>query len=96
MQGNDRTKTTPDIEEDTNRGRLESKPRERSSVTWAIHATEQLDTTLDQSIIILSDLSGLLAQSGPDDELTEEFNKALTRSGKHLVQIMFGIRRSRT
>ena len=74
MEGNDRTKTTPDIE-DTNRARL--KTNEEKGQALLGRFIQQSNQNKERKHI-LNDLNRTLAQSGPDDELTEEeFNEAL-------------------
>ena len=70
MEGNDRTKTTPDIE-DTNRARLKTKEEKDQSLLGRFiqHSNQN---NLEERKHILNDLNRTLAQSGPDDELTDE------------------------
>ena len=64
--------------EDTNRARLKTNEALHG---WFIQQSNQ--NNLEKRKHVLSDLNRTLAQSGPDDELTEEeFNKALRRSRK--------------
>ena len=74
MEGNDRTKTTPDIE-DTNRARLKTNEEKGQALPGRFIQQSNQNTERKH---ILNDLSRTLAQSGPDDELTDEkFNEAL-------------------
>ena len=66
MEGNDRTKTTPDIE-DTNRARL--KTNEEKGQALLGRFIQQSNQNKERKHI-LNDLNRTLAQSGPDDELT--------------------------
>ena len=74
MEGNDRTKTAPDTE-DTNKARL--KTNEEKSQALLGRFIQQSNQNKERKHI-LNDLNRTLAQSSPDDELTEEeFNEAL-------------------
>ena len=74
MEGNDRTKTAPDTE-DTNKARL--KTNEEKGEALLGRFIQQSNQNKERKHI-LNDLNRTLAQSSPDDELTEEeFNEAL-------------------
>ena len=74
MEGNDRTKTAPDTE-DTNKARL--KTNEEKGQALLGRFIQQSNQNKERKHI-LNDLNRTLAQSSPDDELTEEeFNEAL-------------------
>ena len=73
MEGNDRTKTAPDTE-DTNKARL--KTNEEKGQALLGRFIQQSNQNKERKHI-LNDLNRTLAQSSPDDELTEEeFNEA--------------------
>ena len=83
MEGNDHTKTTPDLE-DTNRARLETN-EEKGQALLGRFIPQSNQNRKKKRKHVPTDLNRTVAQSGPDDELTEEeFNEALRRSGKDI------------
>ena len=82
-------------------GKAKDQRRERSSCTWAIHRTEQPKQLRGKEACTewSQQICRTRAQSGPDNELTEEeFNETLGRSGKDTAPgpDRFDIRTSRT
>ena len=70
MEGNGRTKTTPDLE-DTNRAKLKTNEEKGQALLERFMQLSN-QNNLDERKHVLNDLNRALAQSGPDDKLTEE------------------------
>ena len=70
MEGNGRTKTTPDLE-NTNKAMLKTN-EEKGQALLGRFIQMSNQNNLDEKKHVLNDLNRALAQSGPDDKLTEE------------------------
>ena len=93
LEGDARTKIIPDIK-NTNKAKLKTN-QEKGQANLGRFLQQSNQNKLEERKHIMSDLNRTLAQSGSDDDLTEEeFNEALRKSGKDTSSGTDGIRYS--